>query len=56
MTVGDAKGMDVMSFQSVEEVKGDASLTKALTPSLTTMSESLQNLNAQKQVCFLAAF
>lgn len=54
MTVGTAKGLDYEAIQSVSSVKSDEQMTKALAPSLETMSASLKGLDAQKAVSIRA--
>lgn len=50
-TVGEAKALDYSSIASLSAVKAEPSpLSKALTPSMATMSESIRSLQAQKLV------
>ncbi|XP_067939488.1 adventurous-gliding motility protein Z-like isoform X2 [Watersipora subatra] len=48
MTVAEARMLEAQAVNSVEAVKGEPELVKALTPSLTTMTESINSLQAQK--------
>ena len=50
MTVAEARMLEAQAVNSVEAVKGEPELVKALTPSLTTMTESINSLQAQKAV------
>lgn len=50
MTVADAKGLDYASIASVEAAKGESDVTRALSPTFVTMSESIRSLQAQKAV------
>lgn len=49
-TAGAAKGMDAASIEAVFAQKGDDQMTKALTPTVETLGESMKGLDAQKAV------
>lgn len=51
-TVGNAKALAPESIISIEDVKAETDVTKALSPTLMTMSESIRSLQAQKAVNF----
>lgn len=50
MSAGNAKALSPDSIQAVFRMKGDAELTKALTPTVDTLSASMKGLDAQKAV------
>ena len=50
MTVGEAKALEPVAVESVEEIKGETEVVKALTPAMATMSQSLKSLAEQKEV------
>lgn len=54
MSAGDAKALNAESIQAVFAMKGDAELTKALSPSVDTLSESMKGLDAQKAVSWFS--
>lgn len=52
MTVGQAKGLSYDSIASVNAIKEQNEVSKALSPTLVTMAESLRSLQEQNDVSF----
>lgn len=50
MTYGQAKGLEAETISAIAAAKGESAVSKALSPTLAEMQESLNALKAQKAV------